>query len=169
MVPVIERLMRKVTVYPDGCWIWTGWTNGRGYGKISRGGRGAGTEWVHRVSYMHHVGPIPDGLVLDHLCRTPPCVNPAHLEPVAHAENMRRTRDDLCANAHEGMYEDVKQSDGRVQRVCRGCQPKREPSAHGTRSKYTKGCRCGPCREANRNYERERRARLDDRYRQDAA
>jgi hypothetical protein len=42
------------------------------------------------VYYEHHVGPIPDGLVIDHLCRVHNCVNPEHLEPVTPAENTRR-------------------------------------------------------------------------------
>ena len=45
---------------------------------------------AHRVYYERHVGPVPEGLELDHLCRNPGCVNPEHLEPVTHAENIRR-------------------------------------------------------------------------------
>jgi len=64
------------------CWIWTGRTQA-GYGKH----RGLGS---HRYAYMHLRGEIPDGLELDHLCNTPPCVNPWHLEPVTRQENSRR-------------------------------------------------------------------------------
>lgn len=46
---------------------------------------------AHRVAYEIHVGPIPDGLEIDHLCRVRCCVNPDHLEPVTHRENMRRS------------------------------------------------------------------------------
>lgn len=69
-----------------GCWVWQRSTS-RGYGYVTRGGR---CVPAHRWYYEHLVGPIPEGLELDHLCRNPPCVNPDHLEPVTHAENMRR-------------------------------------------------------------------------------
>jgi hypothetical protein len=72
------------------CWIWTGTTDRHGYGRVRPDGRSTG---AHRWSYEATVGPIPEGLELDHLCNNPPCVNPAHLEPVTHAENMRRMRE----------------------------------------------------------------------------
>ena len=74
------------------CWLWTAKTT-RGYGKIGHGSRIDGTEGhlsAHRVSYEIHRGPIPDGLEIDHLCRVRKCVNPDHLEPVTHIENIRR-------------------------------------------------------------------------------
>lgn len=80
-----EKLTRYQVV--DGCWLWEGGTRG-GYGRIKLVGHGSLS--AHRASYEHHVGPIPEGLVLDHLCRNPACINPAHLEPVTIAENIRR-------------------------------------------------------------------------------
>lgn len=71
-----------------GCWEWTASTNGNGYGKFSLRGR---TYSGHRVAYELHVGPIPAGLDLDHLCRNRGCVNPAHLEPVTRRENLHRS------------------------------------------------------------------------------
>jgi hypothetical protein len=71
------------------CWLWTGATNGDGYGR---------TEWdegqqpAHRVAYELIVGPIPDGLDLDHLCRVHACVRPEHLDPVTRRENLARGR-----------------------------------------------------------------------------
>lgn len=73
----------------DGCWLWQGVLNDRGYGNMYLGYYKMGS--AHRVSYEINVGPIPAGLQLDHLCRNPPCVNPAHLEPVTPRENIRRS------------------------------------------------------------------------------
>ena len=83
--PVDERFWRFVSPEPNsGCWLWTG-ADTRGYGALGKNGL------AHRVSFEMHVGPILPGLTLDHLCRTPACVNPAHLEPVTLAENVRRS------------------------------------------------------------------------------
>lgn len=84
-----ERFWRKVEPLPwSGCWIWTGATSG-GYGHVRLLGE---LKMAHRLSYEMDKGPIPLGLELDHLCRVPCCVNPAHLEPVTTAENTRRGR-----------------------------------------------------------------------------
>lgn len=76
------------------CWIWTAATvtfKKCVYGVIgAEGGRGSGNRLAHRVMYELYRGPIPGGLELDHLCRNTRCINPDHLEPVTHAENVRR-------------------------------------------------------------------------------
>jgi hypothetical protein len=75
------------------CWIWTGGKTGatgrrQAYGFVRvEGGRRIG---AHRFVYERMVGPVAEGMDLDHLCRTPLCVNPEHLEPVTHQENVRR-------------------------------------------------------------------------------
>jgi hypothetical protein len=72
--------------YLTPCWIWQLSARGR-YGRLTRNGVAVG---AHRWMYETHIGPVPDGLMLDHLCRQPLCVNPDHLEPVTNAENQRR-------------------------------------------------------------------------------
>ena len=72
---------------PDGCWLWTGASIRYGYGTFWNGTR---VVLAHRWSYEHFVGPIPDDLVIDHTCETPPCVRPDHLEPVTQAVNTQR-------------------------------------------------------------------------------
>lgn len=108
--PSGERLMALVDpVGPDKCWTWKGAKAGSGYGQI--------WDWelnhrllVHRVSYEHNVGPIPDGLTIDHLCRNRLCVNPWHLEAVSIGVNVLRSpiapaavnaRKTHCKHGHE--------------------------------------------------------------------
>ena len=85
-----ERVLRR-TERPseDECWLWQGALTERGYGVIQLG-RGRGTAKAHRVVYEALVGPIPEGMTLDHLCFNPACVNPAHLDPCSREENTRR-------------------------------------------------------------------------------
>lgn len=82
------RLDAMISEVPEaGCWIWLGGLDRDGYGKTKVSGRSLRAP---RLFYEIHRGPIPGGLELDHLCRTPLCVNPWHLEPVTTAENIRR-------------------------------------------------------------------------------
>lgn len=88
------RFMAKVDLAGHGgCWLWTAAVDPTtGYGKFHIG-PDQRTCGAHRFAYELLVGPIPDGLVLDHLCRVRHCVNPQHLEPVTVGENLRRGRD----------------------------------------------------------------------------
>lgn len=94
--------MAHVSRNVDGCWLWTGRVDRNGYGRFS-----LGTERLaHRVAFRLFVGPVPDGLELDHLCRSRSCVNPAHLEPVTRRENLRRSpltnaSKTHCVHGHE--------------------------------------------------------------------
>jgi hypothetical protein len=86
--PVIERLLDWAIPEPmSGCWLWVGTVVKSGYGHIRCGDKVRG---AHVVSYEHFVGPVPEGLHLDHLCRVRCCVNPQHLEAVTCKENIRR-------------------------------------------------------------------------------
>ena len=87
-ISLYERLTRYIAEDLDtGCWLWQGATDRDGYGCLRIEGRALG---AHRVAYTVFWRPIPPGLFLDHLCDVKPCVNPAHLEPVTNAENVRR-------------------------------------------------------------------------------
>ena len=81
-----ERFEEKISRTEE-CWNWAATQNGRGYGFFSINGR---YVQAHRYAYELYVGPIPDGLTIDHLCRNTICVNPSHLEPVTQGENTRR-------------------------------------------------------------------------------
>jgi hypothetical protein len=81
------RILSKVEVDANGCWLWQAHCNNDGYGVVSVERK---LKKAHRVVYEMLVGPIDEGLTLDHLCRVRHCVNPAHLEPVTHQENILR-------------------------------------------------------------------------------
>jgi hypothetical protein len=106
----------------SGCWLWVGYLNDSGYGLVSVGGK---ERRAHRVVYERVRGPIPDGLQLDHLCRTRCCVNPA--QPVTNKENCRRSpllgrwrSDGSCLRGHIRTPENTRQlSNG--YRACRDC------------------------------------------------
>lgn len=83
-----DRFFEKVMPEPmSGCWLWTAQCNNAGYGCFHMDKK---HRLAHRVSFEMHKGKIPQGLVLDHLCRVRSCVNPAHLEPVTHKVNINR-------------------------------------------------------------------------------
>jgi hypothetical protein len=71
------------------CWVWTA-SLSKGYGQVSEHSA-FNTTRAYRWSYEWCVGPIPEGLHVDHLCRNRSCVNPEHLEPVPQGENNRRS------------------------------------------------------------------------------
>jgi hypothetical protein len=84
---LLDRFVDKIEIRPDGCWGWMAARKDNGYGSF---GTARQTWYAHRFAYEWLVGPIPEGLEIDHLCRVRECVNPAHLEAVTHRENIRR-------------------------------------------------------------------------------
>lgn len=125
------------------CWLWLGRRDRDGYG-YGPGCRGFSR--AHRASYSYLVGPIPEGMQLDHLCRVKHCVNPDHLEPVTVQENnarrkkynikadpnrakitpdLQRQLDGLCRKGHVlaevGVLKSLR-SNGSVRQQCRACQ-----------------------------------------------
>lgn len=124
----IERFFEKVSVQDNGCWNWTGGTAGEGYGYFYKGSVSPGEHgrvYAHRWSYEYHVGPIPEGLVIDHLCRNRVCVNPEHLDPVAQQVNVDRGagngKQTHCPAGHEYAGENlyVTPKSGRQCRECK--------------------------------------------------
>lgn len=120
--PLAARLWQRV-MKTDTCWLWTGATGPTGYGVTYNNGK---NQYVHRAVYELLVGPIPDGLQIDHLCRVRNCVNPDHLEPVTPQENTRRgdawkwrLRRTHCRRGHEYSAENTVMRQGG--RWCRAC------------------------------------------------
>jgi hypothetical protein len=121
-----ERFWDKVYPEPNtGCWLWAGATLPRGYGTYYRDGR---VQRAHVVAYKVLVSDYPDGLELDHLCRSPWCVYPGHLEPVTHAVNVRRGNGGArerarthCPSGHEYTEDNTYYRPSRRNRQCRTC------------------------------------------------
>lgn len=118
----LARFWPKINKQDDGCWQWTAGSYADGYGGFHLDGRYIG---AHRAAWFLLVGDVPDGLVLDHLCRNRRCVNPEHLEPVTSTENTARGVGVAAMNARKthgpcGHPYDVFTPSGR--RYCRSCR-----------------------------------------------
>lgn len=137
--PIADRFWPKVDLNgpipearPDlgPCWIWTASRTSSGYGQLAC--RPGPPQRAHRIAYVLIVGPIPEGLELDHVCRVRACVNPAHLEPVTNIENImrgesvpaRNARKTECAHGHPFDAENTRTRERggrRRSRECRTC------------------------------------------------
>lgn len=148
----IERFHQWYAVNEGGCWIWIKIVRADGYGSFPFNGR---CVLAHRWSYEHFVGPIPDGLTLDHLCRNRACVNPNHLEPVTlrinslrgEAPPIQRWREDRCIRGHDLAEAYVRTDTGH--RMCRACR----------RERWADKARDPAWRAERATYERERKER----------
>jgi len=99
-INTIASIMGQLLVQENGCCLWPGGDNGLGYGVVSYQGK---PVYVHRLLYEHFVGPIPDGLVLDHAyCNTPPCANWNHLEPKTNSRNLARNKNAMKTHCKRG-------------------------------------------------------------------
>ena len=123
MTTILGPFMAKVEEIA-GCWIWRGSILRNGYGQFYSGG----PHLAHRYSYELHKGPIPKGLVIDHLCRVRRCVNPDHLEAVTQSINLLRgetlnasevTRM-VCPSGHP--YNETNTRIYRGRRFCKACE-----------------------------------------------
>lgn len=138
-----ERVQAKIAVRESGCWEWVAARHLNGYGAAgSQTGRG-GMPWLaHRLVYTLLVGPIPEGMQIDHfVCNWPPCVNPSHLRVVTPRENVLRAEGSVAAR-------------NAAKVVC----PQGHPLAEGNLVPNVPGRQCLTCRN-RRESERTRRQR----------
>ena len=125
-----QRFEGKYAVRDDGCWIWQRSQWKSGYGKLDvvqlPSGERLSTVGAHVASYLIHRGPLPPGTEIDHLCRVKLCVNPGHLEPVSHQENITRSwaargKKTECYRGHP--YDDTNtRLDRYGRRFCKACE-----------------------------------------------
>ncbi len=119
----VERFWSKI-IKTGNCWDWLAYKDFNGYGRFGFNGK---VVRSHQFSYILHKGEIPDGMVIDHLCRNKACCNPEHLEVVSQAENMQRGKirsfhrnKTQCPKGHEYNKENTYYGKNNV-RWCKSC------------------------------------------------
>ena len=129
---LVDRLLERCTPEPNsGCWLLIAGARSV-YGHLGLGDGSVRSVLAHRLSWEAFVGPIPEGLVIDHLCRNTLCVNPVHLEPVTLVENIMRgvsvpalnARKTSCGRGHAFSPDNtaiVSRPNGRTYRRCKAC------------------------------------------------
>jgi HNH endonuclease len=114
------RMSKYIVAGDSGCWLWTGRTNGKDYAQTTVGSKKA---YVYRVLYVYLKGSFPQGTEVDHLCRVRRCVNPAHIEPVTHQENMKRGKTISALNLQKSTCPQGHAYSGTNSRGDRICHP----------------------------------------------
>jgi hypothetical protein len=135
-VPLQDRLNARINK-TDTCWLWTGKVDKTGYGSFGmRVDQACRTRSAHKIVYETLVGPVPESMQLDHLCKIPLCVNPEHLEIVSPKENIMRSnglasinaKKTHCKYGHEfteaNTYVPSKRPNRRYCRTCAGMKLK---------------------------------------------
>lgn len=126
MTTLEQKFLDKIQVGISGCWLWTAARGRKGYARF---GVNRKIYQAYRWSYEHFIGPIQEGLQLDHFCRAHHCVNPNHLEPVTCKENLLRgdtiqahnAQKTHCVNGHP--FDEKNTLHCKINgRVCRKCR-----------------------------------------------
>lgn len=143
-----ERLAARTMQQPNGCWEWQGHVMNNGYGQI---GLGDGTPKIvltHRASYMVHIGPIPDGMFVCHVCDNRRCINPAHLFLGTHADNMRDAKEKGRTRAPRGeSAPNAKLTSAQVSEIRRRHRPNGHPARKLGTSTIELAREFGVCRQ----------------------
>jgi hypothetical protein len=141
----LERFWSKVDK-TETCWLWTGWLKHNGYGMFDLGvidGKKIKLQ-AHRVSYEVFVGPLIDGMTIDHIkevCSSRTCVRPDHLRQITRGANVlagdtiaaRNKAKTHCDRGHEFTPENIYVPPKKPRsRYCRACMKVRSESRGST-------------------------------------